>query len=255
MALIAAFRAVARHALKSEQVTICTDSQSNVRALLNPRLRDDLGAEVYTAAADALKSCAKLVVRYVPGHSGIAGNVVADHLAGYANRSDLQEEGEPITRKQFKTGARRYVRNEARRNLAERQRDEKTKSKTAQTLQETGGWGRDLVTDAGGRVGQTMYYALRFGLLAAQPSGEDLDCALCGQGKATTAHFVHECPITQSFFRSWDLGHMEECRDKPNQVARALVDANDALAPLAGPFPAIRHQWWSDGRGRSAVEE
>ncbi|CAD7949682.1 unnamed protein product, partial [Amoebophrya sp. A120] len=137
---------------------------------------------------DALASCRKLVVRYVPGHTGIAGNVVADHLAGYANEPDLQEEGEPITHRQFKTEAKRVVRNALRQDLEDRQHQAETRSKTATTLAATGGWGQDLTADGVERTGQALYYALRFGLLAAEASGEDMPCALCGAPCATTAH-------------------------------------------------------------------
>eukprot|EP00392_Amoebophrya_sp_AT5.2_P009889 g9920.t1 len=67
-------------------------------------------------------------------------------------------------------------------------------SKTARTLLETGGSGKNLLGRvACSRPDEARYFAYRLGVLVSDYTGKDLPCAVCGAPEATSKHLL-VCP-------------------------------------------------------------
>ncbi|XP_039309918.1 uncharacterized protein LOC120358740 [Solenopsis invicta] len=203
------------------RVRICSDSQAAIKALEAP---------IYTSrlvwdCRNALEKLAKdkeVIVTWVPGHSGIEGNVEADRLARAASRMEVFGPG-PVLGVPFCLGRKRlraWLRNE---QLEFWKNELRTKCRQAGALLgETSNEGivqdirslsrrdaRLLVQILTGH-GALNYHMHRLG------RSDTAECRACGEKEETSLHILCDCPA----YAGLRLKLLGSAFPEPGQISR-----------------------------------
>jgi len=178
-----------------KNVTVCSDSEALIRALVSPVVTSRLMKELReTLNRAGLKNQVRLV--WVPGHSGVEGNEKADELArkGSAALSCGPEPIIPIPHSACVNAIRCWVRTEFVNHWSAYEGGVHTKRFF---LVPDGRWARELLNMDRCRIRRVVGAITgHCGLnkhLAKMGLSNDPNCS-CGLGEETGVHIICECP-------------------------------------------------------------
>jgi ribonuclease HI len=169
---------------KEDEVAICTDSYAAVTALDSSRMKSQDLIEVVSVLS---QRPGRTFVQWVPGHTGLPGNELADAAANAAASSDAAPDP-AITMKTATAAINRHYKDQIDPKWAEIYKKGFDKGTEALTRKEA-------VLLAQIRSGHCTKFAAYKAVISP---GHDPICPRCKEGPETRSHWLLECPaITQ----------------------------------------------------------
>ena len=168
-------------------IMICTDSQSLCMAM------EALNPETDPIKKDLINHRAKIVVQWIPGHSGTMGNEWADSAAKEA--TSLPEESRPITLRSAYTQINRSFEDDTR-----HQRVCEVYSHFNKEKEQTINNRKDQVTLARIRSGKHLAFNAYRNKIDKDVSPT---CPRCQEAEHTLEHWFKECPGTLALRREF----------------------------------------------------
>ena len=186
----------AQEVRNSKHLYICTDSRSAVQALNTYTTNSRLVYDCYIAL-NRLAEKGPTTLLWLPGHSDIRGNEVADRLAKQAKKESLIGP-EPAT------GISQSLTNSIIRGWVESKHKEAMKAPECNTtrlfidMKDVDNW-RKRILRMGRNGAKTMVGIITdHGMLRKHRHKMGLDndptCRFCGKERETTRHILHQCP-------------------------------------------------------------
>ena len=176
-------------------ITICSDSQAALKALQSPKVSSLVVRNCKQELARITESN-KVSLVWVPGHSGIEGNEIADQLAREASQTRTfgPEPMLPVSQQACKTALRDWCQNKTLASWlahpACRQAKEligRPKARNSRVLLKLPRKQLRLV------VGVLTGHCTLNRHLHIMGIADDPTCRLCGEGDETSRHFLGEC--------------------------------------------------------------
>lgn len=182
--------------VQDKKIVICSDSRAALQALVHPEINSQLVKDC-KIVCQQVGITNKLILTWVPGHAGVAGNEEADRLAREAS-SVAPCTPEPVLALPFCI-VRAALNNILQIQVQEHWRNQEGLTHSKACIQPSEKLTKELLTlnRSGARAAVALYTGhgpFRAHLMKMGVPTDDVRCRYCGQEQETGLHVLLHCP-------------------------------------------------------------